>query len=449
MTERPLRILQVNFNDKLGGAAQIALTLHQSLLRRGQDAWMAVAHKESQDPHIVEIPEISPKAPYSRLFTFLTTQARQRNWHIGPKALAGLFCRLAEPRRYWNRYRGREDFDFPGTWQILNLIPRPLDLIHLHNLHYNYFDLRYLQEVSWQLPTVLTLHDAWLLSGHCAHSLDCERWQSGCGHCPYLNSYPAIRHDSTSFNWKRKKKIYSNTKLYLVSPSSWIMEKTKKSMLRPAALQTKVIHNGIDLNVFHSDDKIKARAILNLDAEIDILLFVASGVKTNAYKDYDTVQKAIEIVSNRLSGRKILFLALGGDGPSQHIGNAEIRFIPFQNDSNLVANYYQASDIYLHAARADTFPNVILEASACGKPVIATAVGGIPEQIVDGQTGFLTAPGNPTEMAERIIHLLTNRDLLATLGRNAENYARIYFGVDLMIDNYLNYYQEVLHDWKP
>jgi glycosyltransferase involved in cell wall biosynthesis len=113
-----------------------------------------------------------------------------------------------------------------------------------------------------------------------------------------------------------------------------------------------------------------------------------------------------------------------------------------------VARYYHAADIYLHAARADTFPNTILEALACGTPVIATAVGGIPEQIIDGETGFLTRPGDAADMAEKIIQLLENDDLLHKMGIAAGKYAQINFSSERMVNDYLNFYQEVLHDWQ-
>jgi glycosyltransferase involved in cell wall biosynthesis len=84
---------------------------------------------------------------------------------------------------------------------------------------------------------------------------------------------------------------------------------------------------------------------------------------------------------NRRSQRPLVFVALGEDAPAERIGAAEIRFVPYQKDPAVVARYYQAADIYIHSARADTFPNTVLEALACGTPVVATAVGGIPEQV--------------------------------------------------------------------
>ena len=58
-----------------------------------------------------------------------------------------------------------------------------------------------------------------------------------------------------------------------------------------------------------------------------------------------------------------------------------MRFVGHQKSAQTVAQYYQAADVYLHAATADTFPRAVLEALACGTPVVATGVGGIPEQV--------------------------------------------------------------------
>lgn len=87
------------------------------------------------------------------------------------------------------------------------------------------------------------------------------------------------------------------------------------------------------------------------------------------------MRAAIALVAERCTGQKILFIAVGENAPPEQIGKAEILFVPYQKDSKVVAAYYQVADIYLHAAKADTFPTTILKALACGTPVVATSVG--------------------------------------------------------------------------
>jgi len=87
---------------------------------------------------------------------------------------------------------------------------------------------------------VLTLHDAWLLAGHYAHSFDCNYWKIGCGSCPDLSIYPVIRRDATAYNWQRKAEIYRTSRLYAFTPSQWLMDWVNQSMLKPGAVASKV-----------------------------------------------------------------------------------------------------------------------------------------------------------------------------------------------------------------
>ncbi len=112
--------------------------------------------------------------------------------------MARFFQSMAEPARVLDRRRGVEDFRFPAAWRLAELAPRRPQIVHAHNLHGNYFDLRALPALCQAAPLVLTLHDAWLLAGHCAHSMGCERWRTGCGNCPDLGVYPAVRRDATA-----------------------------------------------------------------------------------------------------------------------------------------------------------------------------------------------------------------------------------------------------------
>jgi glycosyltransferase involved in cell wall biosynthesis len=355
-------------------------------------------------------------------------------------------------------HKGREDFDFPETWRILDLPPERPDIIHCHNLHSGYFDLRALPWLSQQIPIILTLHDTWMLTGHCAYSFDCDRWSVGCGHCPDLAIYPPVRRDATAYNWDRKRAIYADSRFHVAVPCRWLMQQVERSILAPAIAERRIIPYGVDLSVFRAIDRHAARLALDVPQDAKVLLFAANGAKRNMFKDYDTMRAAVVRVTAR-ENKQILFIALGEDARDEQIGQAQMRFVPYQKDSGLVARYYQAADLYLHAAKADTFPNAVLEALACGTPVVATAVGGIPEQIkglhsqctlsdlnrhgVNDATGVLVPGGDAEAMADAIDRLLSDDTLRRRMGENAAKDAQERFDLRRHSNDYLQWYEQL------
>lgn len=452
MLERALRILQVNSQDERGGAAQIASNLHRAYLDRGLDAHMAVSKKTSDTINIFEIQHEKYKPLTTRLLLNLgrklETLSKQAP-RVGLGRLGGALIIMAEYHRHLEIHRGREDFYAPGTEYLLSQSRDPVDILQLHNLHKDwlsdkreYFDLRMLPRLSQTIPVVLTLHDAWLLSGHCAHSFDCQRWLTGCGHCPDLGIYPSLRRDGTAFNWKRKHDIFRQSRLHVITPSHWLMDKVDRSILSAGVLSSRIIPNGVDLSIFHPGPG--DRNALGLPTNARIILFAADGIRKNIWKDFETLKSAIGHVAENNSN--VIFVALGESGPSQQVGRAEVRFIPYQKDPRLVADYYRAADVYIHASRVDTFPNSIIEALACGTPVIATSVGGIPEQIQDHETGFLTPIADSIKMANRIELLLNDSEQRSRMGYAAVQDAVNRFDLNHQVDVYLDWYQEILKE---
>jgi glycosyltransferase involved in cell wall biosynthesis len=443
----PLRILQVSSADIAGGAERVAWDLFQAYRRRGYQSWLAVGLKRSTDPDVFSIPNSELEGSWARLWSGLSDRLHANIQNSPGKLDPGRIARkLSQPVRSIHEFLGMEDFNFPGTRELLKLTPQAATLVHCHNLHGDYFDLRALSSLSRQIPVVLTLHDAWLLSGHCAHSFDCEGWQSGCGHCPDLTIYPAIRRDATAYNWRRKRRILASSQIYLTTPCKWLMDRVQKSILAPAIAEARVIPYGIDLSVFHPGDQQATRAKLNLPGDARVFLFAANNARRSIWKDYETMQEAIRRVAGSAGAgqRKVIFVTLGSEGPTERLGHAELRFVTFQSEAATVADYYRAADVYLHAARADTFPNTVLEALACGTPVVATGVGGIPEQIEDGKTGFLVPAGDSVRMEQRITKLLENDEVRIGMGLAAAEFAGKRFSLEREVDDYLKWYQEIL-----
>jgi hypothetical protein len=186
-------ILLVSTSDRAGGAEQMAFSLLAGYRERGCCAALAVGTKFSSDPDVHEI----QRTWFRSSLGGMTRSLLERQVRILPRITYQL-SRLADLPNELDRRRGREPFHYPGTQRLLELASFQPQIVHAHNLHRDYFDLRFLPEFSARVPLVITMHDAWLLSGHCAHSFACERRLTGCGECPDLTIPPAIKRDATA-----------------------------------------------------------------------------------------------------------------------------------------------------------------------------------------------------------------------------------------------------------
>ena len=166
--------------------------------------------------------------------------------------------------------------------------------------------------------------------------------------------------------------------------------------------------------------------------------------ENNPFKDYVTLQKVIKLLGEQ-SQSPLHFIALGGDGEKEQVGLVTIHYVSRTADMSLVAQYYRASDIYMHVAKAETFPNTILEAMACGVPVIASNVGGIPEQVDDGITGLLIPAQNAELMAQSANLLLRDSDLRKKMGNAAIQRVKDRFTLVRQVEQYLQWYGEILN----
>lgn len=418
----PMKVALLSPHDFKGGASRIAYYLFRLLEQDGQDVRFYSGIKSINHDRI--IPLKKKMSPAERLMN------RGIKW--------------------LDRELGRESFYYPQSRSLFADQQWVPDIIHSHNLQGGYFDLRLLPELSTTYPFLLTLHDPWMFSGHCSYFIECQRWKQGCGNCPDLLRQPSLKRDGTAGNWRRKKDIYDRSQLYVATPSKWLHDEMLDSMLAPNVRLSRVINNGVDTSVFFPADRQEARKKLSLPEDALILLYVVnSNMKNNPYKDFETVATALEhLEKDYTGGKKLCFIGLGGHEEVINKGNLTQIFVPHQNDLPTIAAYFQAADLYLHAARAENYPNVVMEALSCGTPVVATTVGGVGEQILDGETGRLVPYRNGKAMADAVRELIGDPAKLREMGAAASAWIKQNHTLECMYREYKEFYSEIQEDFN-
>jgi glycosyltransferase involved in cell wall biosynthesis len=112
-------------------------------------------------------------------------------------------------------------------------------------------------------------------------------------------------------------------------------------------------------------------------------------------------------------------------------------------DPQQVAAYFQAANWYVHASKADTFPNSILEAMACATPVIASSVGGIPEQVQNEKTGLLVEPRDAAALAEALQRVLTQPEMGVAMGAAALERVQALYTLEKQAQAYLDWFTAI------
>jgi glycosyltransferase involved in cell wall biosynthesis len=393
-----VNVLHISESDRAGGAARAAWKLHRDLRSRGHVSRMLVGRKQSADRDVRSV-------------------KRGNGWRAADRLAGEALDRL-----------GLQYVFYPSSFAVAR-DPwfRAADVVQLHNLHGSYFSYSALPLLSRRKPVVWLLHDMWAFTGHIAYSLDCERWRHGCGSCPYLHEYPALPRDTTAALWRWKRAVYARSRLTLVTPSRWLASLVRESPLL-GRFPVRHIPYAVDTEAFAPGDRAAARRALDLPPERPIVLFVASDV-ADPRKGFHALEQAV-----RGLGEPPLVVVAGAGEVRSGI---ETRGLAELADGRL-ADAYRAADVVALPSLADNFPNVAIEALACGRPVVARPAGGIGEAVRHLETGWLGA-----DLAAGLRELLADGELRERLGRTGREVAEREYGLSLQTDRYLELYAEL------
>lgn len=392
------KLLQINVTANWGSTGKIAESIGACAIKHGWDSYVAYGRysNESQS-HLVRVG--------SSINTY---------WHYGMQRIfdnEGLCSKRATKRL---------------IAEIKRIAP---DIIQLHNIHDHYLNYQILFEYlnSTNIKVVWTFHDCWAFTGHCFHFVtkNCDRWKSGCHHCPLRNEYPKTMLDRSVLNYELKKTMFTENKnLTIVACSDWMANFVRESFLKDKQILT--IHNGVDLDVF-------APATSGTRASETFKVLTVSSVWTqekglqDIYQLREILPQDVEIVMVGVSEKQQRELPKGIRGIQRT-----------QNIQELVQLYNEA-DVLINPTYADTFPTVNLEALACGTPVITYNTGGSPEAI-DEKTGVVVPQGDVKALADAILQMRKHSLSPTDCRRRAE----MLFNKNDRYNDYIKLYESLI-----
>jgi glycosyltransferase involved in cell wall biosynthesis len=219
--------------------------------------------------------------------------------------------------------------------------------------------------------------------------------------------------------------------------------KVRNTGVNPA--KVRVIRNAIFTDRFGDPDE-PGRAFLQSFFPTPRRWIVGAAGRFSPEKGFGDLVDAAAIVARELPDVGFL---LFGEGPLGANLRAQIAAHGLQNQFVLAGfrddldRWLPNFDAFVLPSYTEGLPNVVLEALAARVPVIATAVGGTPEVLADGQSGYLVPPGNPTVLAQRINVLLRDERLRASMGMNGYYRVRDEFTFDRQASDYVKLFMEL------
>lgn len=426
MTKTPIRVAHFSFADSDGGAAKATYRLHSELRAQGVNGRLHVLRKGTDDPSVV------PVTAHAR-FGALASELAPR--------LDLLPMKLAHPkaRAYWSPgwYGSVDPLKLPGVAEA--------DVLCLYWVTRGLLGIRQIERLlATGKPLVWRLSDMWPFSGGCHYSAGCGRFKAECGQCPQLQSHG--ERDLSRWMLASKLGRWRKGNLSVVSPSRWMAELARSSSLF-AERPIHVIPTGVDLNLFRPIDRATARDILRLPHDRPLVLYGATSALTDTRKGGDAVVEAFRALYEvPEAGKTGPGLVLFGTSriPSGLPTDIPVYPLGVIRDEAMLPIVYSACDIFAAPSREENLANSVLEAMACGLPIIAYKLGGMLDAVEHGQTGLLVEPKDDNAMAEGLRVLLEDQDRRQMLGSNSRLRAEHHFSLGEQARAYAALYAELL-----
>jgi L-malate glycosyltransferase len=227
-------------------------------------------------------------------------------------------------------------------------------------------------------------------------------------------------------------------------------------VMRDEVLKLTSIEKEISLTPFGVDTDVFKEIPVEKDNSDTIKIGIVKGLK--AYYGVEYLIRAIPILIQKLKDNGAeplaskLIVEIVGHGPlyeslkelADSLGVGTIIDFKGEIPHSDVPKVLNTFDIYCAPSIAESFGVAVLEASACGLPVIVTDVGGLPEVVMDNETGFIVKAKDPQALAEKLYQLVLNPDLRKTMGKNGKQFVSDYYSWEKSVDRMEEVYRKVV-----
>lgn len=420
-----MKVLLVNTSEAAGGAAIAALRLLHALRAQGVEATL-LCRDRAEHSRREGVTALCPS--WRRRFRFAAE--RLEIYVRNGFSREGLFA--VDTARLGNDITRLQAF-------------QEADVVHLHWTNQAMLSLGGLRKILVSGKRVVwTMHDMWPFTGVCHYAAGCDGWLTGCGNCPQLR-FPGKR-DLSAVTYRRKQRAYAAAPISFVGCSLWLTSLAARSPLLQGHRLTS-IPNPIDTQFYKpagtdgTPSKAELRRRLALPQDKRILLFVA-------YKATDP-KKGVQFLIESLAllcreqpeaGSRLAVALVGREAEKLSGAFAVDTFaLGYRADEADMLQLYQACDLLVMPTLMDNLPNTIAEANSCGMPCVAFGVGGVPQMVQTGTTGYLAQPQDSRDFARGITQVLQSQNYDA-LCRHARQKALTSYSEKTVAQRYLALY---------
>ena len=406
-----MKVVHINWSDTEGGAAIAATRLCEAMRASGIDASLLTLKKNGRKVFVKKI-HLGLK---SLLSTYYNIELSKRMKEINPTGTFSLMNR---------------GFDFTKASSVMQA-----DVIFIHWVNNSTLSIKGIERLlKLGKPIIWFMHDMFPITGGCHHSLGCNEYINSCMNCPLINN---DRNKSIASK-QLKAKIHSWTSysnLQFIAPSEWLGDCIKQSRIAQSH-QVHVIPNLINIKVYHPV-KADLKPLLGLDSAKKTIMFSAA--------TYSSVYKGSRYMHDFLSmldPLKYEALAIGlVNEDFQKDLNIRIVSTGYLNDDLSMVVAYNCCDVFVISSVAENYPNVLLEAMACGKPCVGFPVGGISDLIKDKLSGCLTTGLDSKELRDGVEYVFSSPEIYNSLSCGAlsvaksnayENIQKLYSNIECM-----------------